>query len=139
MPIDHVGLAVPDLDAAVAFLRDVLGAEPDSPVRELGPDDGAGAVFGMAPELSMRFVFLKLPGGGGRIEVAEFHNGLRDHAPARPGDPGGAHVAVVVEDREAAVERARQHPGVEVRTPREPFVYLTTPWGGHLQLIQRQD
>jgi catechol 2,3-dioxygenase-like lactoylglutathione lyase family enzyme len=138
MPLDHVGLAVPHLDAAVAFFRDVLGAEPDSPVREIGPDDGAGAVFGMDPELSVRFTFLQIPGGG-RIEVAEFRGGLRDHAPGRPGDPGGAHLAVVVEDRDAAVERALKHAGVEVRTPREPFVYLTTPWGGHLQLIQQQD
>lgn len=135
MPLDHVGLAVPDLDAAVAFFRDVLGAEPDSPVRELGPDDDAGGVFGMGPELEVRFTFLALPGGG-RIEVAEFHGELRDHAPPRTGDPGGAHVAVVVEDRDAAVERARGYEGVEVHTPREPFVYLTTPWGGRLQLIQ---
>ncbi len=136
MPLDHAGYAVPDLDAAVAFFGDVLGAQPDSPVRELGPDDGAGDIFGMDPDLTVRFTFLAVPGGG-RIEVAQYGgSSLRDAPSPRAGDPGGAHLAVAVPDRDAAVQRARAHEGVEVYTPREPFVYLRTPWGGFLQLIQ---
>lgn len=52
--IAHIGIAVPDLDAALAFYREVLGLEPGPPetadgATVVGLDFGASAVELLAP------------------------------------------------------------------------------------------
>ena len=41
--VTHAGIAVPDLDAAVAWYSDVLGLEPLGPVVSVGAGDGSAA------------------------------------------------------------------------------------------------
>jgi methylmalonyl-CoA/ethylmalonyl-CoA epimerase len=102
MRFDHVGVLVDDLDAAIAFARDVLGlGEPTTEFR----DDEVG--------LSAAFFAL----GEGRLELLRFDE---------PGDrlpPGQGvrldHFAVEVDDLEGEAERLAGH-GVRFQGPRLP-------------------
>ena len=95
MQIDHVGVLVPDLEAASAFARDVLGLG-DPAVTFEAPEHGlAGAFFGM---------------GGARLELFT----LERREPSRP--DGVDHVAVVVEDLDAEQQRLAGH-GVRFTGP----------------------
>lgn len=105
MRFDHMGVVVADLDAAVAFARDVLGLGEPQLVRN--DEHGLDAAF---------FTF---PGGSGvRIEFLSF-----DDAPTARLPEGAVgvldHVAVEVDDLEAEASRLRSH-GVEFTGPRLP-------------------
>ncbi len=88
--IAHVGIAVPDLDAALMFYRDVLGLVPHPPETS----DGATIV--------------SLPFGDAEVEL------LTPNDPASPiakflarRGPGIHHVCYRVADLDEALERAR--------------------------------
>jgi len=88
--IAHVGIAVPDLDAAVAFYRDVLGLEPGPPEHA----DGASIVA--------------LPFGESEVEL------LAPLAPDTPigkflakRGPGIHHICYRVPDLDAALSACR--------------------------------
>ena len=54
--LNHVGVAVPDIDAAIAFWRETMGATP------------IGEPFDM-PEQGVRVCFVETPGLGTQIEL----------------------------------------------------------------------
>lgn len=88
--IAHIGIAVPDLDAALAFYRDVLGLEPHPPEQA----DGATIV--------------SLPFGESEVELLQ---PLDADTPvgrfiARRG-PGIHHICYRVPDLDAALEACR--------------------------------
>ena len=88
--IAHIGIAVPDLDAALAFYRDVLGLEPHPPEQA----DGATIV--------------SLPFGESEVELLQ---PLDADTPvgrfiARRG-PGIHHICYRVSDLDAALEACR--------------------------------
>lgn len=88
--IAHIGIAVPDLDAALAFYRDVLGLEPHPPEQA----DGATIV--------------SLPFGDSEVELLQ---PLDADTPvgrfiARRG-PGIHHICYRVPDLDAALEACR--------------------------------
>jgi len=55
-PLNHVGVAVPDIEAAIAFYRDVLGASDITEPQDLAPQ-------------GVRFTFVNLPTG--QVELIE--------------------------------------------------------------------
>ena len=134
--LHHAGQVVPDLVAGVRFMEDVFGARIGGDVRELGAGDGVDVTFGVDPAAQIRFAFLELPAGG-RLELVQWTAPGRAPAPPRASDPGASHLALVVDDRETVVQRARCHEGVRVLEPRGPFVFFVTPWGSYVQVIQR--
>ncbi len=109
--MDHVGIVVEDLAAAVEFFVE-LGLEPQGEGRvEGGWVDRVVGLDGVRAELAM----LRAPDGHGKVELAKF-----DAPSARDGDrqapanaPGIRHVAFVVDDVEAVVSRLRAR-GVEL-------------------------
>jgi methylmalonyl-CoA/ethylmalonyl-CoA epimerase len=91
--LNHVAIVVPDLDAAAAFYRDMLGAEV-SPGRDL-------------PEHGVRVAFVTLPNS-----KVELMTPLGDASPVRPfldRNPGGGmhHLCYEVEDILSARDRLR--------------------------------
>lgn len=142
---DHVGITVPDLEAASAFLVDVLGAEP---FFDLGPaaaaEDGLAARLGVDPSARLRKVrFLRL-GHGLNIELFEYEVAGQLRMAPRNSDVGGHHLALYVDDMAAAVAHLHAH-GVEVmgeplRREAGPngglsWVYFRTPWGLQMELV----
>jgi glyoxylase I family protein len=143
--VEHVGLTVPDLEAAGAFLTGVLGAvmvfdggaidDPDTMTRVLGAPEGTTA----------RYRFYRL-GMGLNLEVFEY----APTAGAAPGNHqrGGHHLALYVDDIDAAHAHLAAS-GVETSGPPEriregpaagsAWFYFRAPWGLQMECVSYPD
>jgi catechol 2,3-dioxygenase-like lactoylglutathione lyase family enzyme len=146
--IDHLGVTVPDLDQAVAFFVDALGAEDW--YRE-GPSEDAGDAMWrelrVHPRASVRLAMLKL-GSSTTIELLEYKvpPGEATTTAPRNRDHSAAHIGLRVRDVEAAASYLRGVPGVEVlegpvmvkegTSAGLKWCYFTTPWGSMMELVQ---
>jgi catechol 2,3-dioxygenase-like lactoylglutathione lyase family enzyme len=103
--IDHVGIVVDDLAAATAFFADLgFRSQGDGQVEGAWVDRIVG-LEGVQTEFAM----MEAPDGHGRLELIKFRapsspDGDR-HAPANT--PGIRHLALVVDDIDAAVAKAQ--------------------------------
>jgi catechol 2,3-dioxygenase-like lactoylglutathione lyase family enzyme len=146
LSVDHVAVTVPALDEAVAFFREVLGAE-ELYRRGHAPAEGSDEMavqFGAHPAATYRLAKLRLAGTD--LEVFEFHApDLRTDAP-RGCDVGGGHLGLRVPDVDRAVADLRGEPRVrllgtvqEIPAPHplagRRWIYLLTPWGLQLELV----
>ncbi len=130
--LDHVGVVVPDLDAAAAFVTEHLGFRP---LREATLGDAADRLpetFGAPDGAVLRVAFFETDGG--TVELLEWARGARDVRP--PDAVGTAHLALAVPDVDAAAARLGTVPGVRVfERHRLGFVYVRAPWGLLIQLV----
>lgn len=146
--IDHVGLTVPDLDAATAFFVDVLGAELIYDGGEIRDDPETMRVrLGVDPAAWCRYRFLRL-GTGLNLELFEYVAPEQRREPPCNSDPGGHHLCLYVDDIDAAVAHLCRH---DVRVMGEPetiadgpsagsiWVYFLAPWGLQLELCSYPD
>ena len=105
--MDHVGVVVEDLPAAVAFFA-ALGLE-EGDGGTVG-DDRVDRIVGLDGVRS-DFAFMQTPDGVGRLELISFRSPpLADgdpHAPANT--PGLRHLCFAVDDIQAALDRLRVH------------------------------
>lgn len=142
--MEHVGLTVPDLDAAVRFFVEVLGCEPVMP--ELAVDatrPGMARMLDVAPGARARLRFLRC-GHGTNLELFEYDAPDQERPRLRNSDVGGHHLAFHVDDLTAAVAWLRAH-GLEVMGEPEEvtegpsagtsWVYFKAPWGLQLELV----
>ena len=112
--LNHVAIAVPDLETATAVYRDMLGARVSQPLAQ--PDHGVTVVFVELPNTKIEL----LEPLGGSSPIA----GFLDRNPA-----GGIHhICYEVEDIFAARERLRGE-GVRVLGGGEPRI------GAHGKLV----
>jgi catechol 2,3-dioxygenase-like lactoylglutathione lyase family enzyme len=143
--VEHVGLTVPDLDAATAFFVGVLGCVQ---VFEAGPfradDNWMAEHLNVHPRAEIRRLRMVKCGTGPALELFEYV--APDQARTGPAnsDVGGHHVAFYVEDMATAVRYLRER---GVRVLGEPttlttgpsagltFVYFLAPWGLQLELV----
>ena len=147
--VDHIGFTVPDLEEATRFLVDVLGCEY---LYSLGPfvhedDDWMAEHLGVHPRAVMRRnSFFRC---GSQVIFEVFHYEAPDQNVALPRNSviGGHHVALYVDDLDAAVDHLRRH-GVTVlgeptasRGPHlgQRWVYFLSPWGMQFELVSYLD
>jgi catechol 2,3-dioxygenase-like lactoylglutathione lyase family enzyme len=143
--VHHAAFTVPDLDQAVRFFRDALGAEleyTEGPYRD-DEGDWLARHLGVHPRAGLRIAMLRLSGSL-RLELFEYDAPDQRRELPRNSDWGGHHLAFLVEDIDAETARLAAHPGVrvlgEVGTVEAGpikgtrWVYLTTPWGMQLEL-----
>ena len=142
--IDHVGITVPDIEQATAFFADVLGCEllyEREPPRDDSPRDRLGVPAGSR----IRAVRFLRCANGANVELFEFYSPDQRGAPPRPSDVGIQHLAMYVDDLDAAVEHLRRH-GVNLMSGPNPlpgpeagegnrFIYARTLWGLTVELI----
>ena len=104
--LENVGIAVRDLDAAIAFFTD-LG------LTVLGRDTVSGEWADTAVGLNgnhARIAMLQTPDGNGRLELFEYiHPDAIETEPTRPNEIGMHRVAFSVDDLDAALEIAARH------------------------------
>lgn len=148
--LDHVGLTVPDLDAAVAFFERHFGAEVVFHLpRFVDPTGAAVARLGAARGASFSLTMLELVGG--YVELLEWEPQLTpseqpDSAVAFPPNlTNGVHLALEVKDIGGILDELRQAPGVTVLsdpltfregpTPGLTNAFITTPWGLLIELM----
>jgi len=135
--VNHVGFVVTDLVAAGVLLVDTLGFERIVERRghiAFPGTDAPRRLFGVDPEATAEFAFFRL--GDAAVELLQWHGPSRSATPAGNSDLAGRHLAVTVDDMDAALERLGTVDGVEVREPNERgYVYVKTPVGLEIQLI----
>ncbi len=138
---EHIGLTVPDLDQAEAFLVGVLGAVMVFDGGEIADEDTMVRVLGANPGDSTRYRFYRL-GFGLNLEVFEYRTRDPGHAPGNH-QAGGHHLALYVDDIGPAVAHLRRH-GVAVDDPEyitsgpaagSHWVYFKAPWGLQMELV----
>jgi len=142
--MDHVGLSVPDLDEAITFFTEVLGAEV---AYRHGPYPAGGErtvrQFARHPESAVEGIAM-LVLGPMNIELLQYSSPDQRTEWPRTSDFGGHHVAFYVDDIEAAVDALRAR-GVEVlgdpmslNGPEAGegarYIFFRAPWGLFLEL-----
>jgi catechol 2,3-dioxygenase-like lactoylglutathione lyase family enzyme len=99
---DHTGITVSNLERSLAFWRDVLGFELSHTAHQTG--ELAREITGVAGA-EIKLAVLKTPGGH-KIELLEYlAPSDRKRADLRPSDVGHAHVALLVDDLDAILEK----------------------------------
>jgi catechol 2,3-dioxygenase-like lactoylglutathione lyase family enzyme len=142
--VDHVGITVPDIEQATAFFVDVLGCELLYE-REPPGDDVPRDRLGVPAGSRIRGVRFLRCANGANVELFEFYSPDQREEFPRPSDVGIQHLAVYVDDLDAAVEQLRRH-GVDLMSGPNPlpgpeagegnrFIYARTPWGLTVELI----
>lgn len=145
--IDHVGVTVPDIDAALHFLEKAFGAVPL--YRNVTPDhpqqgNRVEKILDLVPGTVVKEMCMVALGQGPCIELFEMH-GPEQHSALRPCDFGLQHFAVYVDDIEAGCARFKEAGGVLMTEPQKQpsleegpgnlFCYGKTPWGMIVELL----
>jgi len=142
--LDHIGFTVPDLEQARIFLVEVLGCEY---MYSLGPfvhdDDWMREHLNVHPRAVMRQLHFFRCGGQAIFEV--FHYEAPERATEQPAnsDVGGHHVALYVDDLDAAVAYLRERGVTVLGEPTassgpsegQRWVYFLAPWGMQFELV----
>jgi catechol 2,3-dioxygenase-like lactoylglutathione lyase family enzyme len=137
--MDHVGIVVDDLAAAIAFFVELgLEVEGEASVEGRWVDRVVG-LEGVRSDIAI----LRTPDGHGKIELARFHS-----PPARSGDPGAPanalgirHVLFVVKGIDEVIDRLRAHGAelvgeVEQYENRYRLCYIRGPEGIIIELAE---
>jgi catechol 2,3-dioxygenase-like lactoylglutathione lyase family enzyme len=142
---DHIGITVPDLERATRFLVDVLGAEQ---FYDLGPfsadDEWMSVHLGVPADAVMQKLRFFRLGTGLNLEVFEYAVADQATTPPLNSDVGGHHIALYVDDMDAAVAYLRSRdvdvmgsPTVRTAGPSggQSWVYFRAPWGLQFELV----
>ena len=98
---DHTGITVSNLERSLAFWRDVLGFELSHTAHQTG--ELAREITGVA-DAEIKLAVLRAPGGH-KIELLEYLAPPdRKCLALKPCDVGSVHVALLVDDLDAALE-----------------------------------
>jgi catechol 2,3-dioxygenase-like lactoylglutathione lyase family enzyme len=107
--IEHVGIVVDDLAAAIEFFVELGLVQKDGGTAEGRWVDRIVGLEGVRTD----FAFVQTPDGNGQLELIKFHSpphqGDHRHEPANA--PGVRHIAFAVEDIDATVAGLRVHGG----------------------------
>lgn len=137
--LENVGIAVRDLEAAIAFFTD-LG------LILVGRDTVSGEWADTAVGLDgnhARIALLQTPDGRGQLELFEYiHPEAIESDPTRPNDIGMHRVAFSVDDIDKALETAARHGchplrGVATYGDAYKLTYLRGPSGILLMLAEK--
>jgi glyoxylase I family protein len=146
--VDHIGFTVPDLEQARRFLVDVLGCEY---LYTLGPfehdDDWMTEHLNVDRRTVMRRLHFFRCGGQAIFEVFHYEAPGQNPDPPRNSDIGGHHVALYVEDLDAAVDYLRRSGVTVLGEPTassgpsagQRWVYFLAPWGMQFELVSYPD
>lgn len=146
--LDHIGITVPNLDEAHAWFVDVLGCEY---LYSLGPfrsdDDWMTEHLNVDARTVMRRLHFYRCGSQAVFEVFEYQAEQQKTAVPRNSDVGGHHLALYVDDLDAAVDYLRANDVQVLGKPtvsRGPsqgqrWVYFLAPWGLQFELVSYPD
>jgi catechol 2,3-dioxygenase-like lactoylglutathione lyase family enzyme len=139
---DHTGITVSNLERSLAFWHDVLGFELLHTAHQKG--ELAQEITGVAGA-EIKLAVLRAPGGH-KIELLEYLAPVdRKRADIRPCDVGSMHVALLVRDLDAVLERIAASDWKAAGKPQmlqsgpnagKRVVYVRDPDGTTIELMQ---
>ena len=139
--VDHVGITVPDLDAAIQFFENALGADL---LWNLGPFDETPTGVKIH---SIHIAMLRL-GPNLNVELMAFDADAQQRTMPSNIDYGATHIAFFVNDLEAAAKSLKEHGAELLKGPidakgdvkqGERIWYFKTPWGAFMEILWRPD
>ena len=139
--VDHLGLTVPDMHAAIAFFEQALGARL---LWRVGPfHESPTAAHIDSVEIAMlRF------GPSMNLELLAFTAEAQRKMMPSSIDLGAAHIAFLVDDLAAAADSLQQHEAELLAGPLEGagkakegerILYFKTPWGAFMEILSRPE
>lgn len=139
---DHTGITVSNLERSLAFWRDVLGFELSHRAHQSG--EMVEQITGVKGA-ELKLAVVKAPGH--KIELLEYLAPPdRKHVDLRPSDVGSVHVALTVDDLDAALStiaasgwKAAGHPQKLTVGPNagKRVIYVRDPDGTTIELMQQ--
>lgn len=143
--IEHAGFSVPNLDDAVRFFVDHLGAEElYRSSREPGPF--VETTFAAPQDASFQLSMLRV-GRNLNLELFEWSTEAGGNDYPHAYDVGGNHLCLYVDNVDAALEYFAAIPGVATRggghtvsagpVASSRWGYVQTPWGMQLEFVNR--
>ena len=142
---DHVGITVPDMKQAHAFFTGVLGCDHVYSLPEMRHDDDDWMLehINVDPRRVVREIRFYRCAFGLNFEVFKYepHDGQRPEP--RNSDVGGHHIALYVDDMDAAVEYLRSM-GIRLlagpvasrnASAGQRWQYFLSPWGMQFELV----
>ena len=139
--IDHIGIAVRNLEESLAFYCGVLGFRQDGEISSAASDPDELNAMGVTAGNAYRCVVLKTPQDGA-LEMFDFQTNSTPNVVDLPANSiGKLHLAFTVDDIYAEVEKLKEHGIHFYDNPREdfmgPWVYFQDPNGIILEFVQR--
>jgi catechol 2,3-dioxygenase-like lactoylglutathione lyase family enzyme len=140
---DHTGITVSNLERSLAFWRDILDFELSHTAHQSG--EMAKQITGVEGA-ELKLAVLKTPGGH-KVELLEYlaPADRKKHIDLRPCDVGSLHVALLVDDLNAVLEKiaasgwkAAGKPQILKTGPNagKRVVYVRDPDGTTIELMQ---
>lgn len=145
-PVNHVAIAVPDIDAAVKWYSEVLGFVLLAPVsgRERATDPNGGVFKIYPPDLNgVRIAWLSASNGVG-VELFEFQDPkTQDNGESsfeKVYHRGGYfHICITVPDvdefAKKVIEAGGRQIGKTVQMYEHKALYVADPWGNAIELL----
>ncbi len=143
--VEHIGLTVPEIEAATQFFVDVIGAET---LYDIGPfesaDDWMAAHLAVHPRARINKLRMLKVANGPVLELFEFTSPDQIQALPKNSDIGGWHMAFYVEDMDKALAALKTHncriqsgPVTMTEGPSAglQWLYFQAPWGQQLELV----
>jgi catechol 2,3-dioxygenase-like lactoylglutathione lyase family enzyme len=141
--LDHLGVVVSDLPAAVRFYTELFGTKELESTQWRGNDaDYVAAMLGQPPGLELDASFVKLPHMNSYVELLQYSGLKQDRVRPAPTDIGAIHLGLYVDSAERALARiGRPTTGAVTDIPYGPCkggktAYLTDPDGVNIQFMQ---
>lgn len=148
--VNHVGLTVPDLAEAEAFFGDVLGCEKATAFGPFRDDEGTFMqdLLNVDPRAVIEQITLMRCGFGSNIELFQYTAPDQETVFPRNSDIGGYHIAIYVDDIDAAAAYLTSQgirtlmgplPVSEGPAAGQTIMYFYAPWGLQLEAISFPD
>jgi catechol 2,3-dioxygenase-like lactoylglutathione lyase family enzyme len=144
--VDHVGITVPDIDAAVGWFEDVLGCRAPLTFGPFGDPVGTFMqdLLGVHPRAVIQQITMVRCGNGANVELFEYTSPDQERAFRKNSDFGGKHIAFYVRHIGKAVAYLQER-GVEKLLGPLPVTdgpaagqtinYFRAPFGTYIELI----
>ena len=138
--IDHVGINVPDADAAARFFHDLIGTKVVLDLHPSDPDAGWKAHFRWHPSARIVRLLMIQTTGGSRLELFQYDAPDADRELPYQDDPGATHIALKANDIDRSLAVIKQR---GLRILNEPvtlpdgsrWFYFLTPWNAQIELV----
>jgi catechol 2,3-dioxygenase-like lactoylglutathione lyase family enzyme len=144
--LDHIGITVPDLAEAEAFFADVLGCEKALSFGPFRDDEGTFMTDALAvhPRTVINRITEMRCSFGANVELFDYDAPDQQTVAAKNSDIGGHHIAIYVDDIDAAAAYLREKgvrtlagpiPVDEGPAAGQRILYFFAPWGLQLEAI----
>jgi len=138
--IDHVGINVPDIDAATRFFSELVGAKVISDISPVNIPDQWKTQFRWHSSSNLqRFVMLQLTGGA-KLELFQYRGVEINHVQPHGDDAGASHLALRTDDINQSLALLRSKNVTILNDPITNadgvrWFYFQAPWGSQIELV----